>query len=110
MNKLLILKSLFYICLIILASSSAFAKKIISVPAKTIFTLSADSTIKKQPASTDKKKEEVKDEIKKPEIKEVPKSRRQLKPIAVKPKIKTPVKIRPVIKRPAGLIRKTLGR
>ena len=67
-----------------------------------------DSTSKKQPVKPDDKKEEVK----KPDIKEVPKSKRQIKPIAVgaRIKIKTPVKIRPNIKRPLGLIRKSLGR
>ncbi|MEO8793932.1 MAG: hypothetical protein ABI390_00625 [Daejeonella sp.] len=69
----------------------------------------ADSTQKK-PKDVENKKDDKKDDIKKPEIKQVPKSRRQVKPIAVgaKIKIKTPVKIKPIIKRPIGLIRKTL--
>ncbi len=68
-----------------------------------------DSTQKK-PKDVEKKREDKKEDPKKPEIKEVPKSRRQVKPVAVgaKIKIKTPVKIKPIIKRPIGLIRKTL--
>ncbi len=75
------------------------------------FTSFADSTIKKQPVKADDKNQKGK----KPDIKEVPKSKPQVKPAAVKTriKIKTPVKKpvikRPVIKRPTGLIKRNLG-
>ena len=66
-----------------------------------------DTTSKKQKVKPDDKKEDGK----KAEVKEVPKSKRQIKPVAVgtRIKIKTPVKLRPIIKRPVGLIRKNLG-
>lgn len=67
----------------------------------------ADTSIRKEPVKQGKTKEG-----EKPEIKEVPKSKRQLKPAAVKTliKIKTPIKrIKPIIKRPLGLIKRTLG-
>lgn len=70
--------------------------------------ISIDSVIKKQPVKKDGNKQKgQKGDAKKTEIKEVPKSKRQLKPAAVKTKIKTPVKrVKPVIKRPVKLIRK----
>lgn len=73
--------------------------------------ISIDSVNKKQPGKKDEKKQkDQKGDLKKPEIKEVPKSKRQLKPAAVKTKIKIPVKrVKPVIKRPVRLIRKNLG-
>jgi len=53
---------------------------------------------KKKP---DDKKPEVQEPEAKPEIKQVPKARRQLKPTVVKPVIKKPIKIiRPKIKKP----------
>lgn len=73
--------------------------------------ISIDSVIKKQPLKKDGKKQKGQEgDKKKPEIKEVPKSKRQLKPAAVKTKIKTPVKrAKPKINRPVKLIRKNLG-
>ena len=70
-----------------------------------------DSEIQKQPGKKDEKKQKgKKGDTQKPEIKEVPKSKRQLKPAAVKTKIKVPVKrVKPVIKKPVRLIRKNLG-
>lgn len=48
----------------------------------------------------------------KPEIKEVPKSRRQLKPSVVddKIRIKPPIRVKPVIKDAGGYIKRTLGK
>ena len=74
--------------------------------------ISMDSLIRKQqPGKNDDKKQKgQKGDLKKPDIKQVPKSKRQLKPAAVKTKIKIPVKrVKPVIKRPVRLIRKNLG-
>jgi hypothetical protein len=70
-----------------------------------------DTTGRKQGVKpADNNPEDNKPALKKPDIKEVPKSRRQLKPLAVKARIKIPVKrIKPVIRRPIGLIRRNLG-
>ena len=71
-----------------------------------------DSAGQKKPVVQDEKADKKKKADQKPDIKEVPKSKRQLKPAAVKTKvkIKTPVKkIKPVIKKPVKLVRKTLG-
>ena len=70
-----------------------------------------DTTGRKQGIKPgENKPEDNKPVVKKPDIKEVPKSRRQLKPVAVKARIKIPVKrIKPIIKRPIGLIRRNLG-
>ena len=100
----------FSACLIILFPFVSSAKQefaVYAMPDLPVLTMS-DSTSRKQPGKPDDKKEDVK----RPDIKEVPKSKRHLKPAAVKAriKIKTPVKIRPNIKRPMGLIRKALGR
>ena len=71
----------------------------------------ADSTIKKQPV----KPAEVKPDDKKPggkkvDIKEIPRAKRQIKPVAVKTRVKIPVKrVKPTIKRPLGLIKRNLG-
>lgn len=49
----------------------------------------------------------------KPEIKEVPKSRRQIKPSAVgeKIRVKPPVRVKPnIIRKPAGNIKRALGK
>ncbi|NEU09202.1 hypothetical protein GZH53_12820 [Flavihumibacter sp. R14] len=59
----------------------------------------------------DDKQDKTKKGNQKPDVKEVPKSRRQPKPAAVKSKvkIKTPVKkIKPVIKKPLRLVHKNL--
>lgn len=52
------------------------------------------------------------EEANQPDIKEVPKSKKQAKPLPVgeniKIKVKPPVRIKPMIKRP-GIIKKTLG-
>lgn len=110
MNNNSLCRFLFFACLVILLPAAATAKQwantISDLPDLRMMA-STDSTSKKQRGNPDDKKEDVK----KTEIKEVPKSKRQLKPVAVgtKIKIKIPVKIRPIIKRPAGLIRKTLG-
>ncbi len=61
-----------------------------------------------KPAEDKKPRDKV---VAKPEIKKVPKSKPQVKPVAVKPriKIKTPVKkIKPIIRKPVGLIRKSM--
>jgi len=73
--------------------------------------ISIDSVIRKQPVKNEEKnKKGKKGDLKKPDIKEVPKSKRQLKPAAVKTKVKTPVKrVKPVIKKPVRLIRKNIG-
>jgi hypothetical protein len=60
----------------------------------------------------DEKQDTKKKGDQKPDVKEVPKSRRQAKPAAVKTKvrIKTPVKkIKPVIKKPLKLVHTNLG-
>ena len=65
-----------------------------------------DSVPKKPAAKPEKKPSE------KPEIKEVPKSRRQIKPAAVgdRIKIKPPVRVKPNIKKPVGNIKRGLGK
>ena len=75
-----------------------------------------DALLQDPPAKSDKKQDEgqakKKRASKEPDIKEVPKSKRQVKPVPVKGKvkIKTPVKkIKPVIKKPVKPIRKKLG-
>lgn len=75
-----------------------------------------DSNVRKQPVKGDDLKQDEKNkggkkgDVKKPDIKEVPKAKRQLKPAALKGKVKIPVKrVKPVIKRPVGLIRRNLG-
>jgi hypothetical protein len=74
-----------------------------------------DSIPQKQPATEDDKKGDNKTQdpkiiAKKPDIKEVPKAKRKIKPAAVKTKIKIPVKrVKPVIKKPVRLIRRNLG-
>ena len=74
-----------------------------------------DSIPQKQPVKKDDKKGDDKTQdpkiiANKPDIKEVPKAKRKLKPAAVKTKIKIPVKrVKPVIKKPVRLIRRNLG-
>ena len=75
-----------------------------------------DSAVKKQPATQDDKKQDDKKQnpkkadVKRPDIKEVPKAKRKIKPVAVKTRVKIPVKrVKPVIKRPIGSIRRNLG-
>ena len=75
-----------------------------------------DSVVRKQPVKPEDRKQDEKNkdgkkvDVKKPDIKEVPKAKRQLKPAALKGKVKIPVKrVKPVIKRPVGLIRRNLG-
>lgn len=75
-----------------------------------------DSNIRKQPVKADDRKpdERNKDgrkvDLSKPDIKVIPKAKRQLKPAALNGRIKIPVKrVKPIIKRPVGLVRKHLG-
>ena len=75
-----------------------------------------DSVIRKQPVKPEDRKQDEKNkdgkkvDVKKPDIKEVPKAKRQLKPAALKGKVKIPVKrVKPVIKRPLGLVKRNLG-
>ena len=73
-----------------------------------------DSNPQKQPGKKDDKKGDKKKQdgkkVKGADIKEVPKATRKLKPAAVKTKVKIPVKrVKPVIKKPVGLIRKISG-
>ena len=91
------------------SAKSPFAKSgvIAASPAE----MAMGSESQKQPGKKDEKKQKgQKEDTKKPEIKEVPKSKRQLKPSAVKTKINTPVKrVKPKINKPVKLIRKNLG-
>jgi hypothetical protein len=71
----------------------------------------ADSTIKKQPVKPDEvKPDDKKPGVKKVDIKEIPRAKRQIKPVAVKTRVKIPVKrVKPTIRRPLGLIKRNLG-
>ena len=94
--------------------ATAMNKKINFANSKqTIFLQVADSTIQQQPAKPASEDKDPKGT--KPDIKSVPKSKPQVKPAAVKTriKIKNPIKKpaikRPSIKRPAGSIKRNLG-
>ena len=84
-----------------MAGNSGYARFRFSDP---VFTL--DSVPKKPAAKPENKPTD------KPEIKEVPKSRRQIKPAAVgeRIKIKPPVRVKPNIKKPIGNIKRALGK
>ena len=90
-----------------LASAKTSGSHLTELPAINLGSL-ADSTVNKQHVKpADKKPDDNKPDLNKPDIKEVPRSRHQFKPLPVKARIKIPVKIiKPVIRRPFGLIRK----
>ena len=99
----------------LMVSAKASFSPLAGLPVNTTASL-PDSVIRKQPAAQDDQKQDdkkngpkVKD-VKRPDIKEVPKAKRKLKPVAVKTRVKIPVKrVKPVIKRPIGQIRRNLG-
>jgi hypothetical protein len=99
----------------LMVSAKASPGLIAELPVLTSASL-PDSVIKKQPAQQDDKKQDDKKQdpkkadVKRPDIKEVPKAKRQIKPVAVKTRVKIPVKrVKPVIKRRVGSIRINLG-
>ena len=101
----LFLIGLFAVSLSVTAKAShPIAKRGIS---DIVFTL--DTVPSKKPAADTRKEPEKK----KPEIKEVPKSRRQIKPKAVGERIKgkPPVRVKPkIIKKPVKNIKRAIGR
>lgn len=99
----------------LMVSAKASLRPIADLPVFTTASL-PDSVIKQQPSPQDDQKQDVKKkdpkkaDVKRPDIKEVPKAKRKIKPVAVKTRVKIPVKrVKPVIKRPIGSIRRNLG-
>lgn len=99
----------------LMVSAKALRSPVADLPVFTAASL-PDSVINKQPApqddkkQDDKKKDTKKADVKRPDIKEVPKAKRKIKPVAVKTRVKIPVKrVKPVIKRRVGSIRRNLG-
>jgi len=94
---------LLFTLILLFALPIASAKASTGLPGYS-FSAVPDSVITKKPAGKN-------GDEGKPEIKEVPKSKRQAKPAALGPKIKVkpPVKVKPnIIKRPPGIIKKSL--